>query len=189
MKGFALSNNTDCSIYDEISKYPFRAERLGKGMSALITSEGYEPRHIIEKVPWASLRGETIIDIGGAHGDTALAIAKSNPSLKIIVQDLQPVIESRPKFTIDLEDRVTFMAHDFFTEQPIKNAAVYLFRWIFHNWSDKYCLLILRNLIPALKPNARIIINDVCLPEPNTLSLSVERQIRYVALSPNQGLV
>ena len=80
----------------------------------------------------------------------------------------------------DVSDRVTFMAHDFMTEQPVKGADAYLFRWIFHNWSDKYCVKILRNLIPALKDGAHIIIQDNCLPEPNTLSYSDEAKIRSV---------
>lgn len=37
---------------------------------------------------------------------------------------------------------------------------------------------ILRQLIPAFKPGARLIINDTILPEPNTLSELHERKIR-----------
>lgn len=83
----------------------------------------------------------------------------------------------------ELSSRVTFMAHDFMTEQPVKGADAYLFRWVFHNWSDIYCLTILRNLIPALKHGARIIVQDNCLPEPNTISYLEEVKIRCVALS------
>ena len=78
----------------------------------------------------------------------------------------------------DLSSHVTFTAHDFMTEQPVKGADAYLFRWIFHNWSDKYCLKILRNLIPALKDGALIIVNDNCLPEPNTFSYPAEAKVR-----------
>lgn len=81
----------------------------------------------------------------------------------------------------ELSTRITFMAHDFMTEQPVKGADAYLFRWVFHNWSDRYCLGILRNLIPALKDGAHIIIQDNCLPEPNTISYTEEAKIRYVA--------
>ena len=40
---------------------------------------------------------------------------------------------------------------------------VYYFRWIIHNYSTPYAIKLLKNLIPALKPGARIIINDICL--------------------------
>ena len=73
------------------------------------------------------------------------------------------------------------MPYDFFTEQPVKDADVYLFRWIFHNWSDGYCINILRNLIPALKNGAMVVINDHCLPEPGTMGQWQEEKLRYVA--------
>ena len=79
------------------------------------------------------------------------------------------------------------MEHDFMTEQPVKGADVYLIRWVLHNWSDKYCLRILRNLIPALKNGARIVIQDNCLPEPNTLSYTEEAKLRYVVLIHSQS--
>src|SRR5688572_20525711 len=44
-------------------------------------------------------------------------------------------------------------------------GPVYFFRWIVHNYSTPYALQILKNTIPALKPGARIIINDHCLRE------------------------
>lgn len=80
----------------------------------------------------------------------------------------------------DLASRVKFMEHDFFTEQPVQGADVYLFRWIFHNWSDKYSIKILRNLIPALKPGAKVVINDNVLPQPGVLSRWQEERLRYV---------
>jgi hypothetical protein len=48
------------------------------------------------------------------------------------------------------------MQHDFFTPQPVKDADIYLYRWIFHNWDDEKSISILRNLIPALKKGAMI---------------------------------
>lgn len=69
------------------------------------------------------------------------------------------------------------MIHDFFIQQPIV-ADVYLFRAIFHNWPDHYCVKILHSLIPALKHGARIIVNDGVVPEPGTLDLLAERNIR-----------
>jgi hypothetical protein len=77
----------------------------------------------------------------------------------------------------ELSNKIEFMPHDFFTEQPVQHADVYFFRWIFHNWSDKYCTQILRNLIPALKNGARIVINDNVLPEPGVLPIWREEKL------------
>lgn len=98
------------------------------------------------------------------------------------MQDLAAVVTGAShRLPTELSARITFMAHDFMTEQPVKGADAYLFRWVFHNWSDKYCLKILGNLIPALKDGARIIVQDNCLPEPNTISYTEEAKIRCVA--------
>ena len=70
------------------------------------------------------------------------------------------------------------MSHDFFTQQPVKNADVYLIRWCLHNWSDEYSIKILRALIPALKPGARVLVNDGVLPEPNTIDPWDEKIMR-----------
>lgn len=46
-----------------------------------------------------------------------------------------------------------------------ENLLVYYFRWIMHNYSTPYAISILKNLLPSLKPGARVIINDHCLRE------------------------
>lgn len=107
-------------------------------------------------------------------------MAAKFPSLSFIVQDLEPVVraaEKQPQ-AVELADRVKFQTHDFLTEQPVHGADVYFFRWILHNWSDKYCVKILRNLIPALKPGAKIVLNDNVLPKPGVMSKWQEDRLR-----------
>jgi hypothetical protein len=58
------------------------------------------------------------------------------------------------------------------------HEKVYFFRWIIHNYSTPYAVRILKNLIPALKPGARIIINDHCLREPGQENPWDERVMR-----------
>lgn len=57
---------------------------------------------------------------------------------------------------------------------------MYFLRWIIHNYSALYAISILRSLIPALKPGARIVINEHCLAEPGRKNESPwdERQMR-----------
>lgn len=117
--------------------------------------------------------------MGGSNGFVSIRLAESFPSLRCIVQDYPSMIASGvDKIPAELADRVTFMAHDFLTQQSVDNADVYLFRWVLHGWSDKYCVQILRNLIPALKPGARIVICDSVLPEPGVLSSWPEKRMR-----------
>ena len=167
-------------MYQYLAMHPERAKRFAGGMSMSLTGRGFEMEHIVKNGPWASLEAQAlVVDVGGSHGDAMIAIAKQFPSLRFLVQDLPSTIESRPPLSKELEARVKFMVHDFFREQSIRNVDVFFFRWIFHNWPDKYCLRIIQNLIPVLKPGTRIFINDVCLPEPNSISNRQERRMRF----------
>lgn len=108
-----------------------------------------------------------------------MALARKFPSISFIVQDLAPVItEDEQSVPSDVASRVSFMTHDFFETQPIVGADVYFFRWIFHNWSDKYSIKILRSLIHALKDGARVLISDAVLPRPGEMPQKIERQMR-----------
>ena len=136
-----------------------------------------------EGFPWDEIRnGGTVVDVGGSQGHVSAFLAGKHPHLRFIVQDLPEVVsESQLTYQIPdtVRDRVSLMASDFFEPQKVSDADVFLIRHIFHNWSDSYCLKILRNLIPGLKPGAKIVINDQLLPEPNALPLTQERFIRY----------
>lgn len=148
-------------------------------MSMMVNDKGFEPIHLVNAYPWATMGTKVFVDIGGSHGRMSIALAQNVPSIECIVQELPEVVtEGESKIPSELRGRVKFMAHDFFTEQPLKGADVYFFRWIFHDWSDKYCINILQNLIPALKHGARVIISDRTVPPPGTVSLHEEYQIR-----------
>jgi len=79
-------------------------------------------------------------------------------------------IKEIPSDIASLGERVRFMPHDFLREdQPVKGADVYFFRWIFHNWSNKYSIRILRGLIPALKRGTEVVICDNVMPAPGEI--------------------
>lgn len=71
------------------------------------------------------------------------------------------------------------------TEQPVRHADVYFFRAIFHNWSHKYALEILRNLVPALKPGAKIVMADYIIPSPDKMPKPREAALRTGIVSMN----
>lgn len=168
--------------------------RFKDAMSFLQTFPGLETKYAVKAFDWGSLKNGLVVDIGGSHGLVSQDIAKAFPSLRFVVQDLPKVVEdAKAKLPEEFKDRVTFMAHDMFAEQPIKDADVYYFRWIFHDWSDKYCIKILKSLIPALKSGARIMFSERCLEPPCTLPLRQERWNRSVSdttildSSPNEA--
>lgn len=161
--------------YEWLMDQPERGQRFATTMAIYQQGEGYHPKHTVNNFAWDTVR--TVVDIGGSTGPVAFALAEKYPNLEITVQDLPPVVAGAQKQRPDLN--VTFQGHDFFDQQPVRGADVYYFRWILHNWSDKYALRILRALVPALKPGARIVIMDEVMPAPGEVSNRSERMMRY----------
>jgi chemotaxis methyl-accepting protein methylase len=120
--------------------------------------------------------------LGGSFGFVCVALAKKYPKLRFVVQDMAKTIAEAPsKIPQEFHDRIEFQTHDFYTEQPVKGADVFFFRWVCHNQSDKYGVKMLQQLIPALKPGAKIVISDNCLPAPNTADPWDEKITRWVS--------
>lgn len=174
--GFNLANETEDPIFVEIGKNPARAERFAKAMEWFHHNERYADRHVVEGYDWSDLGHGLLVDVGGSHGTISKAILERFPQMRCVVQDHASTIESA-KVPENLTGRIEFVAHDFFSEQNVV-ADVYLFRWVLHNWSDQYALMILKQLIPALRKGAKVIVVEMCLPEPGELSLTEEKQAR-----------
>ncbi|KAI1387569.1 S-adenosyl-L-methionine-dependent methyltransferase [Hypoxylon trugodes] len=156
--GFSLANNSNKGMYEILAENPARQERF----ALYFANPDKTADGIFDNYPWTNV--SSMVDIGGSLGSVAIGIAQRFPNVKCVVQDLPNTIaEAESRLPVELRDRVTFMAHDFFTEQPV-SADVYFFRSIFHNWADKYCIRILENLVPALKPGAKVVIHERMLP-------------------------
>jgi hypothetical protein len=113
-----------------------------------------------------------ILQLGGSAGHDDAVLARKFPNLKIVVQDLPqvaPVFEK--EFPQDLRERVSFKTHNLFDPQPV-TADIYMLKWILHDWPDVESVAILRALVPALKPGARVVFIDyVGKQEPSDVEL------------------
>ncbi|KAI1212023.1 putative O-methyltransferase [Annulohypoxylon truncatum] len=180
---FALSNKTDKDMFRFFAENPERSLRFAAAMRFFTQRPGLEPERVVNGYPWEKIGGDgsgTVVDVGGSHGKISIALARRFPSLNFIVQDLdEPVVRDaerqRPE---EVANRVRYMVHDFFTEQPVKGADVYFFRAVLHNWSDTYATKILQALIPALKPGAKIILNEPVVPEPDKIPAGNAARVR-----------
>jgi hypothetical protein len=183
VKGYNLAHKTEDSAFIHMAKFPGRPEQFARAMSLFSMGPGYSPRWLLENYPWKSLTTGTVVDVGGSKGEYSIAIAQKYPRIKIIIQDLPDVVQ-RAQLSVpaELSDRVHFMDHDFFTEQPVKGADVYLMRWILHDWSDEYAIRILRAFIPALKNEAKIVLHEFVVPEPGETLTLQDRTLRYGVL-------
>lgn len=190
--GWSLSQRTDMPVWEYYASHPDMAKRFAGSMSALSDGIGLSPSFLSKSYPWSSIphhannnnnnnstKQGIVVDVGGSRGNISIALAQTHPHLHFIVQELPDMIRgAQDAVPADVADRVEFMPHDFFLPQPVEAADVYLFRNIFHNWSDAHVVKILRATIPALKAGARVVANDYLIPEPMTMSPSKEREIR-----------
>lgn len=174
-------------MFATFGKDPPRGKRFAAAMASLTGGEGYEVRYLVDNYDFSEINNNkgTLVDVGGSHGFVCVDLAKKWDKMKFVVQDLAKTISSAPEPICadeEVAQRISLQVHDFFTEQPVKDADVYYFRWILHNYSTPYAVKILKNLVPALKPGARVIINDHCLREPGAENHWDEKVMRSMDL-------
>lgn len=182
---FSMANETTLSIFQFLGQHPERARRFGSGMRFFTKGETWDLKHLVSGFDWASFDhpGATVVDMGGGNGSVSQFLARSTQHITFIVQDLPGTVEQgRASLPVELKGRVEFMAHDFFTEQRLQNPDIYLFRWILHNWSDPYCMKMLRNLIPTMRHGSRILFYE-CVLEDTPTTLLTEK------MGPNLDMV
>jgi len=119
-------------------------------------------------------------------GHISASIAQKHQKPRFLIQDLASVV-SEGKTSIESEvgsvkSRISFMEHNFWDPQTV-TADVYFMRMVMHDWSDEGCIKILKNIIPKMKENTRIVIVDAVLPDANTIPMVYEKLQRYVSSS------
>ena len=116
-----------------------------------------------------------LMQLGGSSGHVSQIVATAFPAISFIVQDLPKTIKvSKDQLPTDLNSRIEFQEHDFFQPQPTV-ADAYFLRYILHNWSDDDCIKIIAALHPALRPGARLLINETISPDDSNMSEFEER--------------
>lgn len=126
-----------------------------------------------------------IVDIAGGQGHIMEEIITRNPEVKgrFIVQDLQSSFDAVPAPPKGVE----FMAHDIFKPQPVKDAAIYYYRHIIHDWNDEDVTLFLGQLVPVLKeqPKSKLLLVDLVLPDDN---VTMQNAIMDLSMFPIGGM-
>ncbi|KAI1804354.1 S-adenosyl-L-methionine-dependent methyltransferase [Daldinia bambusicola] len=133
---------------------------------------------LLDAYDWKAVGKATVVDVGGSAGHDSFVLARKFPDLTITVQDLpqvKPVFEANvPE---DLKDRMSFVAHDFFEPQPVQ-ADIYIIKLILHDWPDHEAVKMLRAMVPALKPGARIVLIEYIGNQGETEGPSLPRSIQ-----------
>ncbi|KAF2994468.1 hypothetical protein E8E13_000145 [Curvularia kusanoi] len=130
--------------------------------------------HVVDYYDWKALGKASVV--GGSFGHISVALAKHAPELTFTVQDLPETVEKGKALFDDMilddtvRQRIRFEPYNLNDTQPATGADVYFFRTIFHNWPKIHCVRFLKNLVPALKPGAKILTNEIVLRRPGALT-------------------
>ena len=112
---------------------------------------------------WREVR--TLVDVGGGHGQLALAVLAAHAHLTGTVLDL-PHAERGARQCIEqagLSGRCRFEPGSFLEQIP-PGADVYLLKSILHNWDDPRCRTILQQCAAAAPKNAMLLIIERVQP-------------------------
>jgi hypothetical protein len=101
----------------------------------------------------------TLVDVGGGQGGLLAKILAANPSVRGVLFDQPSVVAgaANAPWGPAMAERWEVVGGDFFQPLPAGGDA-YLFKDVFHNWSDDKAELILRNARTALPPNGTLLI-------------------------------
>ncbi|KAK3331776.1 S-adenosyl-L-methionine-dependent methyltransferase [Cercophora scortea] len=124
----------------------------------------YDPSKLLEG---ATISKDTplVVDVGGNTGIDISHVLKAQPDLPagaLVLQDL-PEIIARAKELVD--PKITAVAHDFFTPQPVVGSRAYFMHAVLHDWPDDTATQLLRNTRDAMvKGYSKLFVYDIVLP-------------------------
>ncbi|WP_247513273.1 methyltransferase [Bradyrhizobium sp. 157] len=112
-----------------------------------------------------------LMDVGGGSGELLGAIAQQNRKLRGTVFDLPRCAEAASKHLkqIGVDDRVEFVAGDFFKTVPAIADAIIL-KSIIHDWDDARSVTILQNCRKALSDGGKLLLVERLMPERPSMS-------------------
>ncbi|TIC91227.1 O-methyltransferase bik3 [Colletotrichum higginsianum] len=118
-----IAHRTNKPIFQYLSENPARAADFGQLMRYLFKTAAIDSEMLLQSYNWSALGAATVVDVGGSTGHCSVFIAKTNPALSFIVQDLQHVIAdaSDPAKCVvpaEMSNRIVFQVHDMMDPQP-----------------------------------------------------------------------
>ena len=106
----------------------------------------------------------SICDVGGGQGAFLIQLLANYPHIKGFVADLPGAAISAEKTIAiaDLNDRCKAIPYDFLKEAPPVCAAYFLVN-VLHDWEDKICCRILKNISQSMNADSRLLVLEYLL--------------------------
>ncbi len=157
----AFENHYGKGLFELVMDNPGAAAMFSETM---VGFHGMEPPAVAEAYDFSGIG--TLVDIGGASGNMLGHILSRHPGLKGVLYDLPHVVVDAPQLLegFGVADRVEIVGGSFFEAAPSGHDA-YLMSHIIHDWDEQEIATILGHCRKAMKPDGRILIVEMVLPE------------------------
>jgi SAM-dependent methyltransferase len=139
-------------------------EIVDKFNAAMVELTRLVTPNILQSYDFSGIRH--LMDVGGGSGELLGAIAQQNRKLRGTVFDLPRCAGAASKHLkqIGVDDRVEFVAGDFFKAVPAIADAIIL-KSIIHDWDDARSVAILQNCRKALPNGGKLLLVERLMPE------------------------
>lgn len=182
-------NIPNTTYFEWMAQNPAIGARFGSMMTAQATGKptwSQEHFYPAERLSHAEDDGAVlIVDIGGGKGHDLVDFGQRHPQIKgkLVVQEMPYMVEQMQGKL----DGVEYMVHDFNQPQPVQGklsrrrgriklhrlthtsvagASAYFLHQILHDYDDKTCRNILRQILPAMrKGHSKILIQELVLAD------------------------
>jgi hypothetical protein len=147
-------------IFDYYAQHPEEASLFNETM---IGVHGDEPPAVAEAYDFSKIG--VLMDVGGGSGNLLTTILGRHAGPRGILFDLPHVVEEA-KPTIQgrgLSDRIEIRSGSFFETVPA-GADTYMLSHIIHDWSEKQCIAILKNVHRAMPPSGKLLLVEMVIP-------------------------
>lgn len=160
-------------------KNPDVADEFNAAMTSLSSLSDYAIAHIYD---FSSAR--KIVDVGGGKGSLLLSILNSNPNIQGILFDLPKAIDAaKQRISLErLEQRCMAISGDFFENVP-EGGDVYIIKHVLHGIDKQQAIKIFKNIKNVIKPEGKVLIIEMVIPESNAPSYSKFNDLGMMLLS------
>jgi O-methyltransferase domain/Dimerisation domain len=148
-------------VFEFIAQAP---ERVSAFNGTMMAFHGEEPRAVVAAYDFSGLK--TIVDVGGGMGNLLTTILAANPGVRGTLFDMPHVVRNAPALfqSRGVADRAAIAVGSFFESVP-EGADAYLMSHVIHDWSEEKCVAILGNCRRAMRPESKLLLIEMVLPE------------------------